>query len=85
MTTDNTNWKAVAEMQTALVNALFGYDLSKEVLLVLDGCVCKDSKVWWKGENGPDYVNADEHWRNIKEFPNIYSVKEPRYTVTYLE
>lgn len=85
MTTDCTNWKAIAEMQAALVLAKFNYDICKDVLPVSDGCVCEESMVWWKGEDGPQFVSASVHWYNIKDYPNIYSVSKPRYTVTYLD
>ena len=85
MTTDNTNWKAIAEMQAALVKQQFNVDISKYILPVSDGCVCEESMVWWKGECGPQFVSASTYWYNIKDYPNVYSVKEPRYTVTYLD
>lgn len=85
MTTDCTNWKAIAEMQAALVLAKFNYDICKDVLPVSDGCVCEESMVWWKSEIGPVHVKASDDWCNIKDYPNFYSVKEPRYAVTYLD
>jgi len=80
-------WKAIAEMQSDLVAHKFAYDISKDVLPVSDGCVCKDSNVWWKSEDGPEFVHAgnETEWLNIRGFPEAYSVKEPRYTVTYLD
>lgn len=79
------NWKAVAEMQSKLVKEKFGYDFSSDIITISDGMVCRESYVWWKYENGPESVNAGDHWVNIREYPELYSFRKPRYTVTYLD
>lgn len=84
-TTDNIDWKAVVEMQARLVKEKFNIDLSGEVLPVRDGCVCKESSVWWASEEGPEYVYARTDWDNIRNFPQFYSVDKPRYKITYLD
>lgn len=78
-------WKAIAEMQVELVKQQYNFDMSTEVLPVSDGCVCRDSMVWWKSDHGPEYVKAADDWGNIQFYPQFYSVNEPRYTVNYLD
>ena len=78
-------WKAIAEMQVALVKQQYNFDMSTEVLPVSDGCVCMDSMVFWKSEEGPKYTRAVNDWENIRQYPQFYSVSEPSYTVTYLD
>lgn len=56
-----------------------------ETLPVRDGRVCKGDSVWWRCVEGPQHLTANLHWRNIEEFPEAYSIKEPRYTITYTE
>jgi hypothetical protein len=82
---ETARWKAIAGMQVALVKQQYNFDMSTEVLPVSDDCVCRDSMVFWKSENGPEYVKASEHWGNIQHYPQFYSINEPRYTVTYLD
>lgn len=79
------DWKAVAQMQAKLVKEKFGYDLNCDILNISDGTVCRESRVWWKYQNGPEFVHAEDHWANIRDFPELYSFREPRYTVTYLD
>ncbi|ASJ79242.1 hypothetical protein P26059A_0090 [Curvibacter phage P26059A] len=79
------DWKAIAEMQAKLVKEKFGYDFSNAILNISDGTVCRESYIWWKCEDGLESVNAGEHWSNIREFPELYSFRKPRYTVTYLD
>ncbi len=56
-----------------------------ETLPIKDGRIAKHQKVWWKCEEGPQHVFAESHWENILKYPEIYSLGEPRYTVTYLD
>jgi hypothetical protein len=71
------------ESQIAYLSEVFGIDATEEVLKVSDGFVKKSSKVWWKYQFGPEHVKASEHWDNIKAYPDVYSVKEPKYKVVY--
>ena len=55
-----------------------------ELFSVSDGAVTPDCMVWWKSENGPVHALARKHKVNIKDFPELYSIAEPKYKVTYL-
>lgn len=57
----------------------------KATIKVRDGFVSPDDVVWWWCENGPQKVSVSIHMDNIKEFPNVYSIKEPRTKVQYVE
>lgn len=69
--------------QIKYLSEVFGIDASEEVLKVSDGFIRMSSQVWWKGANGPKNVKAIDHWDNIKDNPEAYSVKEPKYKVVY--
>jgi hypothetical protein len=69
--------------QIKYLSEVFDVDATEEVLEVSDGFVKNSSKVWWKYEFGPEHVKASEHWDNIKDCPDLYSVKEPMYKVVY--
>ena len=56
-----------------------------ETLPVRDGRVSKQDMVWWRHLDSPQHVLARDHWRNIQEFHRIYSIKEPKYTLTYTD
>ena len=58
-----------------------------EVLPVRDGVVTRDSKVWWRGESGAQHIRAGElsHWRNSREYPSAYQLKEPTRKVVYAD
>jgi len=54
----------------------------KKTIRVKDGWVARDDKVWWKYEEGPKQVTlGDAHLHNVEEFPHLYSIKEPTYTL----
>ena len=55
-----------------------------DLFFVSDGAVTLDCMVWWKSENGPVYELARKHADNIKGYPELYSIAEPKYKVTYL-
>lgn len=64
----------------------YGLKPVADVRPVRDGMVHKESKVWWRGVDGPEEVTAgDGHWSNILAFPEAYSVEKPRYRVTYTD
>lgn len=66
------------------LSRIFGITPVKEKFQVRDGSVTEDDKVWWHGEWGPELVSLDnDHKRNIKEYPQVYSIEEPRYRVIY--
>jgi hypothetical protein len=69
--------------QIQYLSEVFGIDASEEVLKVSDGFVRKASVVWWKYQFGPENVKASEHWVNIKDYPEVYSIKEPKFKVVY--
>lgn len=55
-----------------------------DLFFVSDGAITPDCMVWWKSEDGPVHGLAREHEENIKDFPEFYSIAEPKYKVTYL-
>lgn len=57
----------------------------KATIKVRDGFVETDDVVWWWCESGPQRVSTSNHLSNIKEFPNAYSIKEPRTKVIYID
>ena len=57
----------------------------EETLPVRDGVVTKATKVWWRGVHGPKRVTASEDWRNIRNYPDLYQLKEPSTRITYLD
>jgi hypothetical protein len=71
------------ESQITYLSEVFGIDATEEVLTVSDGFVKKSGKVWWKYQFGPEHVEASKHWDNVKDCPDLYSVKEPTYKVVY--
>lgn len=56
----------------------------EESLPVSDGFVFKESKVWWKCQDGPEQCVAEEHWTNIRNYPDVYSIAVPKTKITYL-
>ena len=72
------------EEQLNEIGAYFGLT-PVETLPVRDGRVSKTCKVWWRGEYGPEHVCADEqdHWQNIRNYPDAYQIKKPVTRVVY--
>lgn len=55
-------------------------------LHVKDGLIYKHQQLWWKSSEGPEWVKASEHWKNIREYPQLYShAKPPVKSVVYRE
>lgn len=73
------------EEQLKELETLFDLKRTQEVLPVRDGVVIKNQKVWWRGEDGPQHVLAEKEWANIREFPNLYQLAEPRVQVIYVD
>lgn len=69
--------------QIKYLQEVFQIDVTQEVLPVKDGFVKKGDTIWWECEDGPEEVKAEKDWDNIKEFPQYYSIKEPRYRIVY--
>ena len=55
----------------------------RDTLPVRDGVVSPTSKVWWRCVEGKQHVIAGDHWFNIKKYPSVYQIKEPRTSVIY--
>lgn len=72
------------EEQLRELETVFGLT-REESLPVRDGRVVKSSLVWWRDVDGPKQITAEDQWKYIREFRAFYSVKEPRFTVTYLD
>ena len=49
-----------------------------DVAVIRDATITRGQLVWWRGEYGPEHVLSDQHWDNIKEYPQLYSVTRPR-------
>ena len=69
--------------QINYLSEVFGIDASEEVLKVSDGFIRKSGMVWWKHAFGPENVKVIEHLYNIKDYPEFYSIKKPKYKVVY--
>lgn len=68
-------------------NTLFTlYELEKlreyfpDLMPVLDGVVKAHQNVWWCSEIGPQKVIVQSHKQNIINFPECYSIAEPKCT-----
>lgn len=58
----------------------------KEVRTIRNGHqVDKDTKVWWRAADGPQQVtgNNGTHWENMRQFPEMYQLHEPKWTYSY--
>jgi hypothetical protein len=61
---------------------------SKEYATIRDGNVIKKGdSVWWRSSNGPELVisSKDTHWDNIKNYPDLYQLTEPKTEIIYLD
>ena len=73
------------EEQLQELETIFNLKRNTEVMGVRDGFVTKNRMLWWRYVSGPQYVNSTEHWDNIKEYPKLYSIGEPKTTITYVD
>jgi len=76
----DTNW--VLRMIGA--NTQFHLRVKPETIKISDGEVALEDKAWWQGAGGAEYVTMGEcghgyHWSNAKDWPNLYSIKEPEF------
>lgn len=57
----------------------------KPILAISDGWVHRnqEEKVWWKCEDGPELVEVNEHWTNIRNYPHFYSYEKPAFKIIY--
>jgi hypothetical protein len=51
-----------------------------DCFVVRDGIVKSDTEVWWRSSEGPQRVGVLQHRVNIRQFPECYSIAEPKYT-----
>lgn len=65
------------------IATVFGLRRKTDVLPIKDGVVSKDQKVWWRGEDGPEFVIAEKEWDNIRHYPEIYSHVRPAGKFVY--
>ena len=72
------------EEQLEELKTIFGLTRN-DTLPVRDGCVHKESMVWWRCDKGPELVKAGDpaHWDNIRNYPREYQLKKPVVEVTY--
>ena len=72
------------EEQLEELKTIFGLTRN-DTLPVRDGCVHKESMVWWRCEEGPELVKAGDpaHWINIRCHPQAYQLKKPVVQVIY--
>ena len=72
------------EEQLEELKTIFGLTRN-DTLPVRDGCVHKESMVWWRCEEGPELVKAGDpaHWLNIRCQPQVYQIKKPAVSVVY--
>ena len=68
------------------VEKTFGLTVDRrERFAVQDGFVLATDKVWWWSSEGPEHVLVADHAKNIRDYPNAYSITEPRTKVIYLD
>lgn len=73
------------EEQLQELESIFNLKRATDVLEVRDGFIAKGKMLWWRNALGPEKVASDQHWDNIKEFPEVYSIHEPKTSVIYLD
>jgi len=56
----------------------FGLMPIAESIQVRDGIVYKGDMVWWRNEKCPEYVNSANDWFNIKKYPDVYQLDQPK-------
>lgn len=62
------------------------FDLKRtNTVPVRDGIATINGKVWWRCEEGPELVSVEEHIRNIRAYPDCYSVNKPVVKLVYVD
>ena len=56
-----------------------------ETLTVRDGIVSPRTFIWWRCEEGPEFIYAKDHWGNIELFPEHYQLEEPNVVRTFVK
>lgn len=58
-----------------------------DVRFVRDGVINKMENVWWRNNNGPEFVATGTHWLNITNFPHLYQINKPsvRSVIDYID
>jgi len=67
------------EAQLLELESIYGLK-RKNILPVKDGVIKKGEMVWWRSEEGPQHVVAEDAegvWDNIKAYPRVYSLAKP--------
>jgi hypothetical protein len=77
------NGGLLTEIQLYQIAKVFDLKRQTPTLPVRDGVVTPTSKLYWRCEDGPELVLADDHWGNIQEFPEAYQLEKPSIKVTY--
>jgi len=71
---------AFTEEQLKDLETLYGLKPITQSLEIKDGTVFDGMYCWWRGENGPEYIQIklnDVNWLNAKNFPKAYSIARP--------
>ena len=69
------------------LSQVFGLDIKssvEEMFKVRDGYVSIGDMVWWHSEDGPKYDKVCTQVRNIKKYPEYYSINKPEYAIEYI-
>lgn len=71
--------KHFTDEQIAELAAIFGLEVKapENILPVRDGVIRKGEMVWWRGDFGPQHVNSEADWINIRDYPARYSLAKP--------
>lgn len=61
------------------ISKTFKLNFNSETTFISDGIVEEHDYVWWHSSEGPQYIqlSSGDHWRNAKEYPNVYSKAKP--------
>lgn len=74
-----------SDKQIEELEVIFGIKRVEGVLQVRDGYVTPNDMVWWRCVDGPVQVAVRTHSGNIKENPEYYQIKRPKFTIEYLD
>lgn len=74
--------KYFSEEELKELETIFGLARIIGTLKVRDGFVkdSPDTELWWRGENGPEFVHLnDDHRQNCVRYPNVYQIEKPKF------